>query len=99
MPAATARRTIVKPGSEMPGVPASVTTATDLSSSSKAMIRSPARSSLCSWKAICGLWMSKCFRRKPVLRVSSLAITSTLRNVSSARSVISPKLPIGVATR
>ena len=32
------------------------------------------------------------------MRVSSAAITSTLRNVSSARAVMSPRFPIGVAT-
>jgi len=56
-----------------PGVPASDTTATDCPAASRAMMRAPARSSLCSWKAICGFLMSKCFNSRPVLRVSSLA--------------------------
>ena len=47
-PACMARRTRLKPGSEMPGVPALVTSATDWPCSSSAMIFSPARSSLCS---------------------------------------------------
>jgi hypothetical protein len=83
----------------MPGVPALVTNATRFPSAISPMIRSPARSSLCSWKAICGFWISKCFSSSPVLRVSSLATMSTSRSVVSARSEMSSRLPIGVATR
>jgi hypothetical protein len=42
--------------------------------------------------------MPKCFNRPPVWRVSSAAIKALLRNVSNARALMSPKLPIGVAT-
>ena len=97
--AVTALRTRVKPGSEIPGVPAFVTTATDLPSFSSSSMRSPARCSLCSWKASCGFEMEKCLSSKPVLRVSSLATISTVRSVSSARRVMSFKLPMGVATK
>src|SRR5258708_5813670 len=43
--------------------------------------------------------MSYRFSSSPVLRVSSLATTSTPRSVSSARSVMSSMFPIGVPTR
>ena len=57
----------------------------------------------CSWLCSCKLtnfclipkWFNNCW----VCRVSSAAIKSTVLSTSSARIVISPRLPIGVGTR
>ena len=43
-----------------------------------------------------GFSMSKCFRRNPVLRVSSAITASTSFKIRIARKVISSRLPIGV---
>jgi hypothetical protein len=56
-PCAMASRTMVKPGSDIPGVPPSLITATSLPSLSRPMMRFPARSSLCSWNASNGFLM------------------------------------------
>jgi hypothetical protein len=99
MPRSIAARTSVKPGSLMPGVPPSVTTATSLPCSSSRSSFSPATASLWSWNGIWWVSMPKCFSRTPVLRVSSAATRSTLFRTSIARAGMSPRLPIGVATR
>src|SRR5437016_10887502 len=45
-----------------------------------------------------GFLISRCLSNRPECRVSSAAIRSADFSTSTARSVISPKLPIGVAT-
>src|SRR5262245_16698566 len=98
MPAARASRTSRKPGSEMPGVPASVTRATEAPSASAFKICGPRASLLCSKYETVGVWMSKCESSARVRRVSSQAISATSRSTRSARADTSSRLPMGVAT-
>lgn len=92
-------RTRRKPGSEIDGVPASDTRAMSLSFCRYSITFSNALCSLCAWKGIILVDISKCLSRKPVFRVSSARIRSTSFSTSSARSVMSPRFPIGVGTR
>ena len=98
MPASRTILTTTAPGSLMPGVPASVTRAIFSPPINSANNFSADWRSLCSCTAINFLTMPKCDSKPAVWRVSSAAITFTFLSVSSARKVISPKLPIGVAT-
>ena len=87
------------PGSLTTGVPASVTSARSAPArrcSSSAAARGPARSGRGSWSSASSISWRSSSRR--VSRVSSAAISGTARSTSSARSVMSPRLPIGVAT-
>ena len=94
-----AARTRRAPGSLMPGVPASLTSATLLPGAQRGDERVDLRcASLCRAAHAAG-WRCRSARSSvAVTRVSSAAITSALRRMSSARSVTSRRLPIGVAT-
>jgi hypothetical protein len=97
-PAARTAATARAPGSETPGVPASVISATRLPAPSCATSLAAASFSLCWCSArVCALmpWWSSNWR---AWRVSSQATRSTPRRVSRARSVMSPRFPIGVPT-
>jgi len=54
--------------------------------------------SLCSWRLVLGVVIACRASRCAVRRVSSAAITDTSRSTRSARTVMSSRLPIGVAT-
>ena len=95
----THSRTSKKPGSEMAGVPASVTKAKVSPASMRSAIRSTTRCSLRMWKAVMGLLISKCLSRLPEVRVSSARMPSTSFRMRMARRVMSSKLPMGVGTR
>ncbi len=82
----------------MPGVPASLTRAIVAPLRMRATNSGVRSSSLCSCRDTIGVWMPKCFKSTPVCRVSSAAIKELVRNVSHARALKSPRLPIGVAT-
>ncbi len=64
----------------------------------RAITPSAASRSLCSRMETSGLEILKCASNWPETRVSSAATRSTRCRISSARSVMSPRLPIGVAT-
>ena len=98
-PASMTARTIRSPGSLIPGLPASVMSATVLPAETSAEIFSRESCSVCSFT------MSKVFSLTPMrcrslleCRVSSQQITSASRSASTARAVMSCRLPIGVAT-
>eukprot|EP00962_Isochrysis_galbana_P009855 scaffold2735_cov114-Isochrysis_galbana.AAC.3 len=63
-PAAAQRSASTAPGSEMPGVPASLTTATVAPSVASAIIRALAASALCSWYAAAAWRCDVCPRRR-----------------------------------
>ena len=81
-----------------PGVPASDTNATRWPFSSISIALSAAARSIFSSQRTSGLEISYLARSLPVTRVSSQKMASAFLSVSSARSVISPILPMGVAT-
>ena len=87
------------PGSQMSGVPASGTRATSLPLRSSSRTRAVILFSLCSCKEIrlfAGMLRAlKSFRQR---LVSSHAIASTVSRTDIARSLISWRFPIGVAT-
>ena len=85
-------------GVEMPGVPASVTTATDLSSSSKAMIRSPPPLVVLVEGDLRLVDVEMLQEEAGLARVLAGDHIDAAQRFD-ARSVISPRLPIGVATR
>ena len=93
-----AARTSLKPGSETSGVPASRHQRTALAPRSRASApAAPARH--CGRdRASSGVAMPYRASSCAVTRVSSQGIRSTAASTSSARSVMSPRLPIGVAT-
>lgn len=62
------------------------------------MKRLPSSRSLCSWQAASGVVMPKCCISRNECRVSSAAINETSRNTFKARTLMSSRLPIGVAT-
>ena len=97
-PSAAHAATSAAPGSETSGVPASVTRAR--SRPDRRCPRSVGRVAAL-FRAWCGTrWVVMPWRAKSrrVIRVSSAATSGTARSVSIARSVTSPRLPIGVAT-
>ena len=99
MPASTAAFTSRSPGSLMPGVPASLTSATSIPPSSLPTTSSQASNSVCSLITMYFLpEMPRCCNSIPVRRVSSQHTTSAACNASTARGEMSLKLPIGVAT-
>ena len=99
MPDESAALTRRSPGSLMPGVPASLTSATLLPPSIRCTTSSQASCSVCSLITMYFLpEMPRCCSNKPVRRVSSQHTTSALLSASVARCVMSPKLPMGVAT-
>ena len=99
MPAFSAALTSRSPGSLIPGVPASLTSATSVLSSNSATTRSHASCSVCSLMTMYFLPdRPRCCNNKPVRRVSSQQTTVTEPSVSMARCDMSLRLPIGVAT-
>ena len=99
IPFSMQRRTISSPGSLIPGIPASVTSAQDSPLDRRATISSPRAFLLCSKYEIIGFEIPKHDSSFRLLRVSSAATKSTSDSVLSARSDISERFPIGVATR
>jgi len=99
IPAASAAWTSRNPGSETAGVPASDTRAMEPPSRSFSTSAPALRCSLCSCMLVVGVRISKWCRSFAVWRVSSAAIRSHSRSTRSARSVMSSRLPMGVATR
>ncbi len=97
-PALAQARTSSSPGSLTPGVPASVTSARSgparrwSSSSGQPSLGVPGVEA-----DEPGLDLVAASSRR-LIRVSSAAMSGTARSVSSARTVTSPRLPIGVAT-
>ncbi len=99
-PASSVARTSRSPGSEMPGVPASVTSATSSPATSVSSTSAMRLSSVCSLHtARRAALMPACWSSRPVRRVSSQHTSATLPRTSIARGARSPRLPIGVATR
>ena len=97
-PSPAQRATRSSPGSLTSGVPASVTRATSSPAASRASSSRVRAESLWAWKLTSGVSMPWRAHRRRVRRVSSAATTATERSTSSARSVMSPRLPMGVAT-
>ncbi len=98
-PAAVAARTILKPGSDINGVPASLTRAT--SAVCNVSITLPIDSASFQSridKYLTGVGLFSIFINCPVCLVSSQAMTVTEVNIFIARKVMSSRLPIGVAT-
>ena len=98
MPAAATARTNSNPGSLIAGVPASLTSATDLPSRSSAIISARTRAFVVIMQRQLRRVDPKCLSRIPgvarVLRRDQVAVFQ-----SRARAGLkSPKLPIGVAT-
>ena len=104
-PASESRETSNVPGSEMPGVPASLTTATVPPSATHACTRSTRAPSLCPCRdksrSPCDppAGMPIAERRALVRRVSSQQIRSATSRTCRARVERSPRFPMGVATR
>ncbi|PKN58100.1 MAG: hypothetical protein CVU56_07470 [Deltaproteobacteria bacterium HGW-Deltaproteobacteria-14] len=97
-PAAVTSRTKRWPGSLTPGVPASLTSAKRSPASSRAIAPAALRASVwASWRSSGARtpWWSHNTR---VTRVSSHRIRSTERSTRIARSVMSSRFPMGVAT-
>ena len=93
-----ARATTSAPGSDSPGVPASVTSATLRPCLSHWTTFAAMLASLC-WCSATGRLPIPCrLSRDAVLRVSSAAMTSAAASTFSARSVMSSTFPMGVAT-
>ena len=86
------------PGSQMLGIPASLTNATDLPSLRKVIIFGIFFVELCILKLISSFFISYLDKIFFVCRVSSQAIKETLFRIFSALNVISNKFPIGVPT-
>ena len=97
-PAARQARTILNPGSLTHGVPASLTSATFLPSESILSSAEAADFSREFSLTNISFFSPSLLSRTPVTRVSSQATTSHSASVSLARSEISARLPIGVAT-
>ena len=98
-PAAMHPATNASPGSLMPGIPASLTKAIASPESTRSAISSARCLSLCSWQAISGFFIPRCVISSRVLRVSSQYTALMPFSVSIVRSVMSDRLPIGVAQR
>ena len=99
MPASIAACTNSLPGSEIDGIPASLTWAIVTPFCSFASSSGMRIWVLCSWNEIVLVAISKWFNNIWVCRVSSAAIRSTVFKSSTARIVMSAKLPIGVGTK
>jgi hypothetical protein len=98
IPASIAALMRTPPGSETVGVPASDTKAM-LSPCFRRAINAPDfPASLCSWRLVLGVAIACRASRCAVRRVSSAAINAASRSTRSARTVMSSRLPIGVAT-
>lgn len=98
IPASRAARTKRCPGSETAGVPASLIRAIFPPLFRRSSMVWLFRFSLKRCRLISSEVMSQRWRSTLLLRVSSQAIRSTLRRMSIARTVMSPRLPIGVET-
>ena len=98
-PALIAACTRRSPGSEIPGVPASETTATSCPADNSSTTRLASRCSVCSLHTARARAVTpRCCSSRPVRRVSSQHTSADCSSVSRARGVMSPRLPIGVAT-
>jgi hypothetical protein len=95
--AAAAARTIAKPGSEISGVPASLTRAMTAPAPSRAMSSATRASSLCSCSDSSGRDTPIAASKVPVRRVSSAATRSAPASAARARGDRSATLPIGDA--
>ena len=92
-------RRAARPGSENAGVPASLVERHRASRCELGEDAAAPRASRCARAARSASWRCRSgSSRRAVTRVSSAAIASTLFSTSSARSVMSLRLPIGVAT-
>ena len=98
IPSSTQRRTSKKPGSEMPGVPASDTNATSLPAAIDSTTRPTVACSLNLWCECIGFSMPRWRIRCDDVRVSSARMKSTSLSTFMARRVISSRLPMGVGT-
>eukprot|EP00967_Tisochrysis_lutea_P081287 scaffold112077_cov32-Tisochrysis_lutea.AAC.4 len=100
MPASAQEAAKIAPGSEMPGVPASLTTAMVAPFEANSIIRALAARALCSWCDICFFVDAPRWRSSfAVCRVSSEATKSASFRVRTARSVMSSRFPMGVLTK
>ncbi len=86
------------PGSEIPGVPASEISDMVCPLAIRSAICSTVRCSLNLWCDHNGTFMSKCFIKKPLVRVSSERIIADSFSTRIARRVMSSRLPMGVGT-
>ncbi len=87
------------PGSEMPGVPASLTIATSRPSASTPSTSATRLNSVWSLHTASRSALTPaCCSNRPVRRVSSQQISPTWESTSTARGERSARLPIGVAT-
>lgn len=83
----------------MPGVPASLTMARCRPASRRRRMSSILRGCVWLWKLMSSFFgIPRSFRRFPVTLVSSQTTASHVFRVSMARSVMSPRFPIGVET-
>src|SRR3989344_5655117 len=99
IPAARARETRAYPGSEIPGVPASEASARCSPFLRRVTRKSAFSGLLYPCREISSfLGIASCLRRFPVTLVSSQTTASARVRTSIARRVMSPRLPIGVAT-
>ena len=98
IPASIAARTRRPPGSETVGVPASDTSATSSPRCSRSTSAAAFLDSLCSCRLVVGVAIAWRARSCAVRRVSSAAITAASRSTRRARTVMSSRLPMGVAT-
>ena len=99
-PCAARRAATSAPGSEIPGVPASLTTATRAPAATAAAIRSAPAASLwrCNDTSRSPAPMPRAESRARVRRVSSQKMSVASARTWRARGARSPRLPIGVAT-
>jgi len=97
-PASMAARISNPPGSETVGVPASDTSAMLSPRCRRSTSAFAFPASLCSCRLVVGVEIAWRASRCAVRRVSSAAMTATSRRTRSARTVMSSRFPIGVAT-
>ena len=98
-PRATQARTNIKPGSDMPGVPASEMSAITSPAAIRAAKASAVWCSLNLWCDTNWFFISKCLSSMPEVRVSSAKTTSASLSMRKARRVISSRFPTGVGTK
>ncbi len=91
-------RDSMNPGSDMPGVPASDTSALTSPASIRHSSGSRLRCSLNLWWLAIGVLIPKCFISTAEVRVSSASTRLTFRSTLTARGVMSSRLPTGVGT-
>ena len=98
-PRSSASATSFSPGSLMPGLPASVTSAQSAPASSRSRIRPARWPSAKAGRLTVSAATPKCSSSTRECRVSSHAMKATALSVSRARGDRSPRFPMGVATR